>query len=139
LLIAGFGLGAVQPTVAQSGPVLVPGVSEPPEMRGSPKSFTEPSPADTAFFDVLKQAGKGFTDVNLPLLDKFIVDYPTYANAYYWRANAEACGIKPSRLLFLIKAIAPQCLKRKRYFRFSPRLRFQRDILPPRWISSKGL
>lgn len=99
LLIAGFGLGAVQPTVAQSGPVLVPGVSEPPEMRGSPKSFTEPSPADTAFFDVLKQAGKGFTDVNLPLLDKFIVDYPTYANAYYWRANAEACGIKPSNLV----------------------------------------
>jgi hypothetical protein len=95
-VLFGISLCTIPVLVAQSGPTLILGISEPPELRGMPRTYPETSPADAAFWDVLKQSGKGSKDANLPLLNKFIIDYPTYGNAYYWRANTEACGAKPA-------------------------------------------
>ena len=97
----GFAQDITTPSIsAEAGPVLISGVFEPPEMKGSAKVLPTPSDADKAFWDVLKQGGnKGFTEANLPVLDKFIQDYSSYADGYYWRANAEMCGSKPPNLV----------------------------------------
>jgi tetratricopeptide (TPR) repeat protein len=98
---------------AGANPTLISNVSEPPEMTGPLKEVPTPSAADKAFFDVLKQMGsKGFTEANLPILDTFIHNYPNYADAYYWRANAEACNISP-RQLAKAKADLEAALSRK--------------------------
>jgi tetratricopeptide (TPR) repeat protein len=83
-------------------PAIIPGISRPPELKGKAKTkvVQSQSAADKAFWDVFKQAGHdGFTEANLPALDKFIHDYPSYADGYYWRANVEACGKNPLNLV----------------------------------------
>lgn len=97
-MIAGIALGTVCGAVAQSDPALIPGVSEPPEMKGAPAATTEPSPADAAFWSALKGIGKTYTDDDLRRLDKFVGDYPNYARGRYWRANIVACEVKPANL-----------------------------------------
>lgn len=77
---------------AQTGPIHVTGVSEPPEMMGPAEVLPTMSEADKAFWDVLKQSGSNGTEVSLPALDQFLQEYPSYADGYYWRATAEACG-----------------------------------------------
>ncbi len=97
---AGFAQRTTPSITIETRHILIPGVFEPPEMKGPAKVSPTPSTVDKAFWDVLRQAGnKGFTEANLPVLDKFIQDYPSYADAYYERANAEACGSKSSNLL----------------------------------------
>jgi len=99
---AGFTQTVTRSNTIESSPVLIPGISEPPEMKGPAKVFPTPLAADKAFWDAFKQAGNnGFTEANIQILDNFIQDYPNYADGYYWRANAEICG---SELPDLIKA-----------------------------------
>jgi tetratricopeptide (TPR) repeat protein len=74
-------------------------VPEPPELRGPGKKLPQLSPDDQAFVETMKRAGsKGFNEGNLQLLDNFLLQYPTYADAYYWRGVAKACEMRPQDL-----------------------------------------
>lgn len=103
LLITVSTFGSAQTTppsiMANGGNFLISGISEPPEMRGPAKVVPRPSLADESLLGVMKQAGpNGFTKASVPALNGLIKEYPNYADGYYWRAQAEACGSHPPNL-----------------------------------------
>ena len=85
-------LGATFLVNAQTTPINIDGVSEPPELTGEPKKLTQPTPADKELLDIVGHlTDQSETRKSLPALNKFIEQNPDYSDAYYLRATAEAC------------------------------------------------
>lgn len=85
-------LSVALPTLAQTGTLKISGVSEPPELTGTPKTFTKPSDADTELFGIIgKLKDENETKSTLPKLDEFIERHPDYSDALFLRATCKAC------------------------------------------------
>src|SRR5437899_9580892 len=70
----------------------IDGVSEPPELRGEPKKFNQPTETEKRLFEIvghLKNEDEARS--TLPMLNKFIEDYPGYSDAYFLRATISRC------------------------------------------------
>jgi hypothetical protein len=89
---------------SQTSAVKIEDVSEPPELTGEPKKFTEPTQADRQLFEIvnhLKDIEE--TKSTLPTLNKFIEQHPENSDAYFLRATqpeARRCGAGPRFLRF---------------------------------------
>ena len=95
-----FGIAQAVKHPASAKPISMSdlGAFEPPEMRKAAEITPVPTPpaADAAFYEAITKTGKAAYDpTSIPILDKFLREYPTYANAYFWRGNIEAYGDNP--------------------------------------------
>ena len=69
-----------------AAPILIPGITEPEEMRVEPISFVVPTPRERMLGEALEQSrNKGDAAALLPAIDRVIARYPDYADAYVGR------------------------------------------------------
>src|SRR5471030_339205 len=89
----------IAPLVAlsQSSPVRIPGVDEPPELLGEPKTFPTPPEALLQFKTVMDKWNEHDMEkvkALRPELDEFIRQHPDYSDAYTIRAMGDLCYLK---------------------------------------------
>ena len=67
-------------------------MSEPAELTGEPKKLREPTPAERQLFEIVGHLkDQDETKTTLPILSKFIEEHSDYSDAYFLRADCEAC------------------------------------------------
>jgi tetratricopeptide (TPR) repeat protein len=70
----------------------IDGVSEPPELTGTPKKVNQPTERERKLVEIVgRLKNEDETRSTLPVLNKFIEEYPDYSDAYFLRATINAC------------------------------------------------
>lgn len=102
ILVVAAGL----PAYAQSTPIRIAGVQEPPELTGKPKEVKKPTGTQRQFGEMIPELTDGAKAKSArPKLDMFLVQHPDYSDGYFMRAMCDLCTLESQEYASILRDV----------------------------------